>query len=92
MKAMNKTVKEHVDFFIKVYFYIRKNGLDSRQATDIQKALIALNYKNTSIEFAESMLGIMDISDRMIISEVANIGKCKVKHKNIESVMGKVIL
>lgn len=77
---MNKKTKEEFNLIYNVYMYARENALDTKQAIDIQKVLRIFKAKDSSIEHAELMVGMMDIFDRMVISEATNIGTCSVKH------------
>jgi hypothetical protein len=72
---MNKIAKKQAVFLMNVYSYIRNNNLDAKKAIEIQKALRALNAKDSSIEYSELLIDMMDIFDRMVMSEAVNIGK-----------------
>ena len=82
---MKEKAKEEADFLINVWKYAMENGYDRKKAVDLQKILKILNSEDTSIEYAELVVPMMDILDRMVISEVeymkAKRSKTKKLHK-----------
>ena len=80
---MKNEGKEEADFLINVWEYAMENGYDRKKATDLQKILKILNSEDTSIEYAELVVPMMEILDRMVIDEIEYMEAKRSKNKKL---------
>ncbi len=63
-------VEEHAKLILDAYSYALENNLDITNKQDVVKILEAVNPGNSSEEFAESLIPVLQMTDHMIKTDL----------------------